>query len=205
MQKRRNKAATQPGIAKEQSTRDRILRAAERLFAERGFSSVSMPAIAEASGITAGAIYKHFDSKSDLFFEVVQRTVQSTPVPQPDGASDVMYLPSVVASYSTGALKLLRQTAVEIHYASIKHARVRRLLRRSLDVQIAQIGEVIRAAQRAGNLDRALDAELLASAVMVFTMGMMHMDTVVPRLIDDAGWHNFVQGRVAALLGIRAD
>ena len=115
-----------------------------------------------------------------------------------------MYLPSVVASYSTGALKLLRQTAVEIHYASIKHARVRRLLRRSLDVQIAQIGEVILAAQRAGNLDRALDAELLASAVMVFTMGMMHMDTVVPRLIDDAGWHNFVQGRVAALLGIRA-
>ena len=79
MQKRRNKAATQPGIAKEESTRDRILRAAERLFAERGFSSVSMPAIAEASGITAGAIYKHFDSKSDLFFEVVQRTVQSTP------------------------------------------------------------------------------------------------------------------------------
>ena len=63
------------------STRGRILAAAESLFAERGFDGASMPAIAKASGITAGAIYKHFDSKADLFFEVVRRAVQSIPPP----------------------------------------------------------------------------------------------------------------------------
>src|SRR5271170_585848 len=69
------------------STRERILTAAERLFAEHGFSSVSMPRIAKASGITAGAIYKHFDSKSDLFFEVVRRAVQSAPAPVAAGGA----------------------------------------------------------------------------------------------------------------------
>jgi AcrR family transcriptional regulator len=202
MQKQRNSAASPVKPERDDSTRGRILSAAERLFAELGFSSVSMPAIANASGITAGAIYKHFDSKSDLFFEVIQYAVQSTPVPAPKGIADVMYLPNVVAAYSTSGLKLLRQLAVEVHSASARHVRVRRLLRRSLDVRIAQIKELIAAAQRAGNIDAALDAELLASAVMVFTMGMMHMDTVVPRLIDDTRWHAFVRDRVATLLGI---
>ncbi len=204
MQKQRNSVSTTVGLPREDSTRGRILGAAERLFAEHGFNSVSMPAIATASGITAGAIYKHFDSKSDLFFEVIKHTVQSTPVPSPENIADVMYLPNVVATYSTSGLKLLRQLAVEIHSASARHARVRRLLRRSLDVQIAQIAEVIAAAQKAGNVDPALDGELLASAVLVFTMGMMHMDTLVPRLIDDVAWHDFVRDRVAALLGVRA-
>jgi len=36
-------------------TRERILSAAAQLFAEHGFASTSMPAIAELSGITAGA------------------------------------------------------------------------------------------------------------------------------------------------------
>ncbi len=201
MQKQRNGATGLAKPERDDSTRGRILSAAERLFAEHGFSSVSMPVIAKASGITAGAIYKHFDSKSDLFFEVIQYAVQSTPVPAP-GDADVMYLPNVVAAYSTSGLKLLRQLAVEVHSASARHVRVRRLLRRSLDVRIAQIKELIAAAQQAGHLAPALDAELLASAVMVFTMGMMHMDTVVPRLIDDTRWHAFIRDRVATLMGI---
>src|SRR5690349_23523927 len=64
------------------STRDRILAAAQTLFARHGFAGVSMPSIAKASGITAGAIYKHFESKDDLFFEVVSRTVRSAPLPE---------------------------------------------------------------------------------------------------------------------------
>src|SRR5271169_5739472 len=61
----------------QKTTRDRILASAERLFAERGFERVSMPAIAKASGVTAGAIYKHFESKADLLFEVVRSALSS--------------------------------------------------------------------------------------------------------------------------------
>src|SRR5579864_8626546 len=61
----------------QKTTRERILASAERLFAERGFEGVSMPAIAKASGVTAGAIYKHFESKADLLFEVVRSALSS--------------------------------------------------------------------------------------------------------------------------------
>jgi Bacterial regulatory proteins, tetR family len=47
-------------------TRERILNAAAQLFAEHGFTGASMPAIAQLSGITAGAIYRHFASKEEL-------------------------------------------------------------------------------------------------------------------------------------------
>src|SRR2546428_5484321 len=50
-------------------TRERILSAAAQLFAEHGFASTSMPAIAALSGITAGAIYRHFKSKAELLLE----------------------------------------------------------------------------------------------------------------------------------------
>ena len=191
-------------VEKDDSTGERILTAAERLFAERGFSGVSMPMIAKASGITAGAIYKHFESKADLFFQVVQRAVQSIPVPVvTETEPDVTLLPRAVAMYSTHGLKLLRQLAVEVHSASVKHPKVRRLLRRSLDLRIQQIGDSIVAAQRTGELDPAVDSELLASTVMIFTMGLMHMETVVPKLVGDPKWHDFVRDRVSTLLGVR--
>src|SRR5438876_8044473 len=62
------------------STRERILLAATRFFAEQGFASTSMPTIAKASGVTAGAIYRHFDSKADLLFEVTRRAIASIPL-----------------------------------------------------------------------------------------------------------------------------
>lgn len=48
-------------------TRQLLLDAAERLFSEKGVSSTSLSEIAEAAGVTRGAIYWHFTNKVDLF------------------------------------------------------------------------------------------------------------------------------------------
>jgi len=184
----------------EASTRARIVAAAERLFAERGFGDVTMPMIAKASGITAGAIYKHFDSKVALFFEVIRGAVESTVVSaggEPGGTT----LPNVVAGFTTRDRKRFRQLAVEIHAASLKHREVRLLLRRSVERQIAEISGMIVAGRRAGTRDRADRAELLASAVMVFIMGLMHMETLVPQLVGNEDWADVVASCVALMLG----
>lgn len=185
------------------STRYRILAEAERLFADHGFAGVSMPMIATASGITAGAIYKHFEGKADLFFEVVRRAVQSAPPPPPEEAARVMTLPRIVAMYASAEFKRLRQLAIEIHYASAKHPKVRRLLRRSLDSNIAQIRGGVVAQQEAGDLDPSIDPQLLASTILVFIMGLAHMETIAPQLVGDARWSEFIEERVAALMGVR--
>jgi len=44
--------------------RERILRAAAELVAERGFHAVSMADIGAAAGIVGSGVYRHFDSKS---------------------------------------------------------------------------------------------------------------------------------------------
>jgi AcrR family transcriptional regulator len=191
-------------MKQELPTRERILAAAERLFAEDGYGGVSMPAIAKASGITAGAIYKHFESKEALFFEVVQRTVQSVPLTAGAAGEGATGLPRIVADYTTPRFNLLRRFAIEIHAASAKHAKVRRLLRRALDANTANIRADIIEAQQSGKIDASLDPELLASTILVFVMGLMHMETLMPSRVGDQQWHAFVQNRVAAILGLRA-
>lgn len=54
-------------------TRESILDAAERIFLERGVSRTSLEQIACAAGVTRGAVYWHFQNKSDLFNAVVER------------------------------------------------------------------------------------------------------------------------------------
>jgi TetR/AcrR family acrAB operon transcriptional repressor len=56
-----------------QETRNRLLDTAEHVFNERGVSRTSLAEIAEAAGVTRGAIYWHFDNKLDLFDAMMER------------------------------------------------------------------------------------------------------------------------------------
>ncbi|HZZ10466.1 MAG TPA: TetR family transcriptional regulator [Paraburkholderia sp.] len=56
-------------------TRNSILDAAERVFFEKGVSRTSLADIAQAAGVTRGAIYWHFAHKSELFTEMFDRVL----------------------------------------------------------------------------------------------------------------------------------
>ena len=62
-------------VSKETSAkhRDELLKAASRLFRERGFDKVGIAEIAVAAGLTHGAFYTHFESKEALCAEVIGR------------------------------------------------------------------------------------------------------------------------------------
>lgn len=53
-----------------QATRSAILAAAKSLFEAHGFDAVSAQAIAEAAGVSHGAVFDHFGSKRALFIAV---------------------------------------------------------------------------------------------------------------------------------------
>ena len=44
----------------------------------------------------------------------------------------------------------------------------------------------------------------LASAVMVFVMGLMHMETLLPQLVGNEEWADLVASRIALLLSARS-
>jgi AcrR family transcriptional regulator len=58
--------------ARDQTTQ-RLLDAAQKLIARKGLSATSVEDIAEAAGYTRGAFYSNFNSKGDLFIELLRR------------------------------------------------------------------------------------------------------------------------------------
>ena len=56
-------------------TKDRVLRAAEDLFAAEGYSGASIKAIAERAGVTGAMIHYYFDSKERLYHAVLDHIV----------------------------------------------------------------------------------------------------------------------------------
>jgi len=58
--------------------RNRIIEAASKVFAEKGFSGASIAHIAVQAGIGKGTTYEYFNSKEDLFFAVFQWHVEQS-------------------------------------------------------------------------------------------------------------------------------
>jgi AcrR family transcriptional regulator len=61
-----------------QATRRALIDAGRRLFAEHGYGGVGVGEIAQAAGVTTGAIYHQFGSKEGLFVAVYDELVQAT-------------------------------------------------------------------------------------------------------------------------------
>jgi AcrR family transcriptional regulator len=56
-----------------QTTKEKIMLTALRLFAKDGYEAVSVSAIAGQLGMTKGALYKHYKNKRDIFDSIVAR------------------------------------------------------------------------------------------------------------------------------------
>jgi AcrR family transcriptional regulator len=59
-----------------EETRERVLDAAARLFAERGFENTTISAIAQAAGVSPETVYGRFRNKRALLGELVRRAVR---------------------------------------------------------------------------------------------------------------------------------
>ncbi len=59
---------------KQEDTKQKILDKALKLFAERGYDSVSVGEIAKAVGIKAPSLYNHYPSKQSIFDAIVEST-----------------------------------------------------------------------------------------------------------------------------------
>ena len=67
-------------ISKEKAAenREKVVAAAAKLFRERGLEGVGVDALAEAAGLTHGAVYSHFKSKDELAAEAVRQALHQS-------------------------------------------------------------------------------------------------------------------------------
>jgi AcrR family transcriptional regulator len=66
-------AARRPAPGGDRPPAERLLIAAEHLFAERSYRRTSVADICARAGIATGSFYAHFDSKADIFAAVVRQ------------------------------------------------------------------------------------------------------------------------------------
>jgi AcrR family transcriptional regulator len=100
---RRPKA--RPRRANGDVTRNKILDAAERLFAEHGYTAVSMRSITAAAGVNVAAIHFHFASKEALFEAIFNRRVQPINAARLAGLRDDQHRARKEAVELAGVLK----------------------------------------------------------------------------------------------------
>ncbi len=71
-----------------QNSREQILRGAMNLFSRKGFANVSIDEVMAEAGMTRGAFYAHFKSKSALYAEAVMFAAMNSEIVTQRNADD---------------------------------------------------------------------------------------------------------------------
>lgn len=143
-------------------TRERILRAAERLIAQGGVEGASTKAIAEAAGVRQGLFHYYFSSKEALLIELLKRQVAAfqaeSEARRPELAAEG--LPRLFAdamdalATEPGAFRLRAELMQLGHTSAALQVEVAQLLRTARE-QLARNLAAVRRADAPNERDRA--------------------------------------------------
>jgi AcrR family transcriptional regulator len=133
------------------SGKQRILEAAERLFASRGYQSVSAAEIAREAGVAHGLLFHHFKSMDDLYAEVSRLAAEKMDATQL-AAFKGHTAREQIASFLRAHMKAMKQRQADAVFRP-------RMLGTAVASAVSQIWETSR--QRA--IDRVFDSLGVAS------------------------------------------
>ncbi len=184
----------------DRDTRGRILSAAARVFARNGYDGATLDQVAATAGLTKGAVYWHFASKSDLFLALLEENTRQQ-------SSD---LPAALQEFSRIADPVERLTAILTDQfatcledqdwprlylefsASSRDPQVRERLHELHRSFHAIVSDVIRQAQVEGSLAPDLDpyavavmfSSLLRGLSLTWLVSAEHLDAedLIPKL-----------------------
>ena len=160
----------QPRSGKGAQTRARLLDAAKAVFEEQGFLDARISDIADRAGLSHGSFYNYFDSKEQIFREVVSSIDEALSAPMRD----------VILADSDASPAERLQQALRLHFASyrdeaklmgvIEHVvrydpEVGAIRGQRHEAYREQVTESIRSLQVRGLAKPGLDAELAAAAI----------------------------------------
>lgn len=178
-------------------TREMLLDAAERMFFERGVAHTSLNEIAAAAGLTRGAVYWHFENKSDLLAALCERCA----LPFEEVEVELRH------AWPDNPLRRIRERACRVLHNIVHNEGTRRLMTILLvkceyveeisaasnhlmigrDGCIAKMQAEFAAAVAAGQLPAGLDLEAAAMGLMSLADGLAMHWLINPPRFDLAG------------------
>ncbi len=172
-----------------EARRAQVLEAAFRCFASKGFHQTTMDDICREAELSPGAVYRYFPSKEDIIGAICDesRGQQATLIHaarQHESFTAVMdglaqaYFSQLKDPTSAAGFKLNIQLWAE----ALHNPRVRTLLQGSLGAVLIPFTEIIRQAQKRGELNPSVDAESVARVMVALFHGLLVQKSVDPEV-----------------------
>lgn len=176
-----------------QQTRDHLLAAAAQVFSERGFHGASLDQVAAVAGFSKGAVYSNFESKEDLFLELLKAisekeiqalhaTLRGSEVPPEERLADFVSLIREDAVRAGETFGVLYQ---EFWLYAVRNPKAREQLTRLDDENVRAVAEIIESDRKRQNLKETEGAEQIARIIIVLFRGVNLLGVLQPEVADD--------------------
>ncbi|MEU7481206.1 TetR/AcrR family transcriptional regulator [Lentzea sp. NPDC042327] len=153
---------------------ERLIDAATRLFADKGYERVAVQEVVEHAGVTKGAMYHYFGSKDDLLHEIYGRLLRL----------QTEHLEKIVSGDGPVTARL-REAAVDVIITSIEDFDAAKVFFRSMNHLSAEKQKEVRAERRRyherfrglveeGQRDGSFRADVPADVATHYFFGSLH-------------------------------
>jgi AcrR family transcriptional regulator len=183
-------------------TREQLLDAAAQVFARKGYSGASVEEIAEAAGYSTGALYSNFDSKQELFIElmserrsrrIARRAAELAEILDRDTAEGHDLLAALMQSLEkiSGRSAEAAVLQAEFWLYAVRNPEVMQLLSGTTDERISALAPVVTRVMQRYGVSPEISAETLTRITLALYQGLarqrrVHPDAVPADLITQA-------------------
>jgi AcrR family transcriptional regulator len=177
------------GVTPEE-TRRRLIEAAGRVFAEKGYEGARIADIAREAGLSSGAIYAHYGSKAELLLEAI-RSHGADELTQLLEGNELLPIPDVLVALGQ-TLERRSRTDGSLLAEAIVAARRDPEVAAVLVDHVAQsegfFASLIRHAQRRGDIDPDVAPDAVARLCFMIALGSLVLRALDLPRTDPADW-----------------
>jgi AcrR family transcriptional regulator len=178
--------------------RDRLIAAALRVFAAKGFDGTRILDIVREAGLSTGAVYGRFQSKTDLLREAVvsgSRHASRLDIP---GLRRVADLISQAGQMTTGPLTDEEAVRLEAFVAARRDPEVGAALAEAQATFRGRVQPLVDAAIADGTVAPDLDPEAVLYLVRTIQLGLLLQRGAGSPAPDPAAWRSLIQRIVSS-------
>jgi AcrR family transcriptional regulator len=163
--------------------RQQIVDAAAGCFARQGFHATSMQDIFAAAGLSAGAVYRYFPSKTELIRAIAAEALAQALPALDSAAGQDAGLPGVlaalVAELRAGQLARLRPVILQVWAEAVRDEELAELARTTLGLLHARTGVLLDRLAVQGQIPPGTDTDAAARFILALLQGYVIQLTVL--------------------------
>ena len=160
----------------------RILQASTRLFVAHGYHGTSIAAIANATGLTKGALYAHFSSKEDLLLTLIKKfevefldqLIEKVQEAEGNALDKLHHYFNFAATFAEENRELcLLATIISAEFSGAEHDRFDSEFRRIYFKYARFLRRIVEEGKLQGFIDPEVDTHTVAYTIIAFHDGVL--------------------------------